>query len=144
MRCEEIMRKNIRWVTEEMSVEKVAEIMRDENVGFLPVVTDEATRRLVGVVTDRDLVVHAIAENREPRTTNIGYLVSRDVVTASPGEELDEVERKMIDAKVHRLAVVDQDRAVLGTVSLYDIAQREEPAKTGNVLKHTSDNWARA
>lgn len=137
------MRRDIPLVTEEASAEHVAGLMRDENLGFLPVITDESTRRLVGVVTDRDLAVRVVAENLPARTTRIGELVSGPVLSASPDDDLAELERKMVDNEVRRLPVVDADGALLGVVSIHDIAQVEDEERTGEVFREVSKGSSR-
>ncbi|MBI4510439.1 MAG: CBS domain-containing protein [Deltaproteobacteria bacterium] len=137
------MRRDAPIARENATAEEVARIMRDENVGFVPIVTDETSRRLVGVITDRDLAMLVVAEHRDPRRTAVGYLASREIITASPDEDLGDVERKLADAELRRLPVVDEHGAVVGVVSLHDIAQREDPLQTGRVFREVSKPSAR-
>jgi len=143
MRCDEIMRKDIPLVTEDDSVEHVAGLMRDENVGFLPVVRDDGSGRLVGVVSDRDIVITAVADNLDPRTTRVGHIMTAPVITATADEELESAEDKMATMEVRRIVVVDDKHVVLGVVSLHDVAQRESEKKTGEVFREVSRPSAR-
>jgi CBS domain-containing protein len=138
MRADEIMRHGVPAVPPDATVEHVAELMLDENVGFVPIVDGPDSRRLVGVVTDRDLVLQVLAHHRDPRATPIGEVMTRELVTCSPEDELAEVERKMAAAEVRRLPVVDEDGCVLGVVSLHDVVQKESPDRAGLVFREVS------
>ena len=136
------MRWNIPIVTEQASVEYVAEVMRDENLGFLPIVEDEESRRVVGVVTDRDLVLEVVAENRLPRSLKAGDVMNRQVLTASPDDDLAEVEQKMKTAEIRRLPLVDAEGRLVGVISAHDIAQREDDERTGELFRAVSKHSA--
>lgn len=125
-------------MTVDDSAARVAVLMREENVGFLPVVTDAESRRLAGVVTDRDLVLQVMSHGLDARTVRIGEVMTREVVTARPEEDLREVERKMADAEIRRVPVVDEDGTVLGVISLHDVAQLESGARTGEVFREVA------
>jgi CBS domain-containing protein len=141
MRCADVMRRELPVVTRDDTAERVARIMRDENVGFVPVVSDEETRRLVGVVTDRDLTIAVVARNREPRSVPIAEVMTAEAITAAPEEELAEVERKMALAEIRRVPVVD-DGVVVGVVSLHDLAQLEPRETLGEVFREVSKTSA--
>lgn len=137
------MRRDVTVVTEDDTAETAASIMREENVGFLPVVSDVDSRRLVGVVTDRDLAMAVVAENREPRMTRVGYIMTREPITIAPWDGVREAERRMADAEVRRLPVVDEDGLVLGVLSLHDLAQREDTSLTGEVFRAVARSSSR-
>jgi CBS domain-containing protein len=108
--------------------------MREGDFGSMPVV-DEG--RLVGVLTDRDIVVRAVAERLDPAAVHVGEVASRDPVTVSPGDGLDAAMELMARHKVRRLPVVEGGRLV-GVVSQADIALGAKEAKTGAVVEQIS------
>jgi len=111
-----------------------ARTMREGDFGSMPVVDDG---RLVGVLTDRDIVVRAVAERLDPATVRVGEVASREPVTIAPSEALDDAMEPMARNKVRRLPVVDGGRLV-GVVSQADIALGAKEAKTGAVVEQIS------
>ena len=138
VRCDEVMRRDVPFVPEDQSIQHVAELMRDENVGFVPIVRDEESCRLVGVVTDRDIVVTAVADELDLRTTPIGHIMTTPVVTAAPDEDVQSALGKMAELEVRRLVVCRDDRQVVGVLSLHDLAQKEDAETTGAVFREVS------
>jgi CBS domain-containing protein len=120
----------------EKSVAYAAKMMRDENVGLAPIVEGQ---RLVGTLTDRDIATRVVAEDRDPQSTKAGEVASRDVVTVSPEQGLDEALRLMAEHQVRRLPVVENDRLV-GVVAQADIAQHAQPAETGRMVEEISQD----
>jgi CBS domain-containing protein len=116
------------------SVVEAAKVMAREDVGQLPVLEGE---RLVGVVTDRDLVVRVLAEDRDPQTVTVGEVASGDVVTVSPETSLDEGLALLARHQVRRLPVVESDRLV-GIVAQADVARLGEDVETGQVVEAIS------
>jgi CBS domain-containing protein len=112
-----------------------ARAMRDEDVGSLPV-TDQG--RLIGVITDRDIVVRVVAEARAD-SASVADALSRNPVTVEPDEDLDEALRLMARHQVRRLPVVEGDRLV-GIVAQADVALAEREKKTGEVLQAISES----
>jgi CBS domain-containing protein len=114
---------------------EAARAMRDEDVGSLPV-TDQG--RLIGVITDRDIVVRVVAEGRMDSAT-VADALSRNPVTVEPDEDLDEALRLMARHQVRRLPVVEGDRLV-GIVAQADVALAEKEKKTGEVVQAISES----
>jgi CBS domain-containing protein len=110
-------------VEPQASVTDVARLMRDEDIGAV-LVTDED--RLRGLVSDRDLVVRALAEGEDPGQTTVASACSDDLVTVGPDDELDLVVRVMREHAVRRVPVVEEGRPV-GIVSLGDLAVERDP-----------------
>ena len=112
-----------------------AQLMRDQDVGSLPV-TEEG--RLIGVITDRDIVIRVVAEGRDVVSATVGDAYSPDAVTVDPGDDLDEALRLMARHQVRRLPVVEGDRLV-GILAQADVALDEKEKKTGEVVQAVSE-----
>jgi CBS domain-containing protein len=114
----------------------VARMMRDTDVGSLPVVSD--ANEPVGIVTDRDLVVRVVAEGKAPDTVRVSEVYTENPVTVEPEESLDEALRLMAQHKVRRLPVVEDGRLV-GVLAQADVALSEKAKKTGEMLEEISE-----
>jgi CBS domain-containing protein len=120
----EIMTRDVRAVQPGSPIREVAEIMRDENTGIVPIVDE--SRRLLGVITDRDIVLRTIPDGKEPSRLEAGALMTDDVECVTPGETVQDVIRMMGDHQVRRVPVVDQQDRLVGIISLGDIATRAD------------------
>lgn len=120
------------------SAQKVAGILHKHNVGSIPVVSDEAPRKLIGIITDRDLCCSVVAKGLDPTSTPIEKFVSRNPATCREGEELAHCERLMQERQVRRIPVVDNDGRVIGIVSQADLALKDEPARVAKMLAEIS------
>jgi CBS domain-containing protein len=133
MNIRDVMTSNPRTVSPEDTIQNAARIMRDEDTGVVPVVDNG---RAVGVVTDRDIVVRAVADGQLNRS--IREIVSGDVVTARPDMSTKEAAQLMSEHQVRRLPVVENDRLV-GIVSIGDLAVKEGSDKRmGDALQDIS------
>lgn len=115
-------------------VAEAAKVMARENVGSVPVVEGG---RLVGVVTDRDLVVRLLAEGRDPQSTTVDEIASSEPVTLSPDDGLDQALQLLARHQVRRLPVVEGERLV-GIVAQADIARHADEVQTGEVVEEIS------
>jgi CBS domain-containing protein len=131
----EVMSSNPTSVDPSATVVEAAKLMRDEDVGSLPVVENG---RLAGVVTDRDIAVRAVAEGKDPQSTKVADVCSGDLVTIDPQQDLDEALRLMARHQVRRLPVVEEDGRLVGVVAQADIAQSGDDRKTGQVVEEIS------
>jgi CBS domain-containing protein len=113
-------------------VEHCASLMRDHNVGFIPVVDDDG--RVVGIVTDRDLTVRVLAEGLPPDIV-VSEVMTHDVRVCHPSDPLRWAEEKMMTHRKSRLVVVDDEGRCVGVLSLADLAQAEKGGRTGKVLR---------
>jgi len=112
-----------------------AQMMRDEDVGFAPIVEGD---RLVGTLTDRDIAVRVVAEGRDPNETLVREVATNNLITVDPEDDLDEAMRLMARHQVRRLAVVDDGRLV-GVVAQADVAREAKPKQTGEVVEEISE-----
>ena len=116
------------------SVVDAARRMAQEDVGPIPVVDGD---RLVGIVTDRDIVLRVVAEGRDPSSTTVGEIASTNLETVSPDENLDSALQKMAAGQVRRLPVVEEGRLV-GIVAQADVARQGDDAHTGDTVQGIS------
>src|SRR5262245_7838939 len=105
MKARDIMTADPQCVTAQDSAMLAARIMRDRDVGIVPVVDDESSRRLQGVITDRDIALRCIAEGRNG-DCRVGELMSDEVITVRPDDDLDSVMSRMKSEQVRRIPVV--------------------------------------
>ena len=139
MQAREIMSRDPRCVTPDASVREAARLMKDEDVGVLPVVeADGKDKRLVGMVTDRDIVLRVVAEGKDVQSSTVGEVASRDLVTVDPQQDLDEALRLMAQHQVRRLPVVEEDGRLVGILAQADVATAGHDAKTGQVVEEIS------
>jgi len=120
----EIMTSDVKTVQPTSSLADVARIMKDENCGIVPVI--DAERKLRGVVTDRDIVIRAFAEGKNPAEMKVGDLMTDDVNGVTDDETVCEVIDLMGSKQVRRVPVVDKDDRLLGIISLADVANRAD------------------
>ena len=126
----DLMTPNPRTVSRDTPVEQAARHMRDDGIGDV-IVTDGDS--LCGIVTDRDIVVRAIAEGRDPTTTTVGDICSSDLVTLSPDAGVDEAVTLMRERALRRLPVVENGRPV-GVASIGDLAiERDEDSALADI-----------
>jgi CBS domain-containing protein len=112
-----------------------AQMMRDENVGFAPIVEGD---RIVGTLTDRDIAVKVVAEGKDPQTTIVRTIASKDLVTVEPEQDLDEALNLMAQHQVRRLPVVEGGGRLVGVVAQADVAREAKPKQTGEVVEEIS------
>jgi len=114
--------------------------MRDANVGFLPVC--DSTKKVLGAITDRDIALRIVAENRPP-TTAVGDVMTREVIACRPDDEVTRAEQLMGKHQKSRMICTDQEGRLLGVISLSDIAQVEEPSRASQTMKQVTEREAR-
>jgi CBS domain-containing protein len=127
----DVMPERPRAVTPQTPLSEVAELMDAEDVGAIPVVEDD---RLVGIVTDRDIVVRAIAKGKDPRGMPAADASSRELVTVSPDDDLSDALKLMAQYQVRRLAVTGEDERLIGVVSQADVAVHAKDKEAGELL----------
>ena len=121
MKAQDIMSKNPTCVTPDTTLADAARLMKSENIGIVPVVESTSSRRLVGVVTDRDIAIRAVAEGRDGVTTSVGHVMSANVRTTTVDKSVDDVMDLMGQEQVRRVPVVDDRGVLVGIISQADI-----------------------
>ncbi|HLM57007.1 MAG TPA: CBS domain-containing protein [Pyrinomonadaceae bacterium] len=157
VRCRDIMTRDVTCATRETTLQEVARMMRDEDTGVIPVVepgvttsdsTTEVQRvpartrsngKLVGLITDRDIVVRALAEGRDAREVLAEEIMTTDIHTAQPNDRVIEAIRKMGDKQVRRIPIVDRDGQLRGIISMADVAlETEDDRELAEALEEIS------
>jgi len=127
----------------EDTADKAAQLMKKEDVGPVPVIESQQNNKLIGILTDRDLVIKVVAEGRDPKTTRIEDVMTRNPVTCRAEDDLQKAFKAMEEHQVRRIPVVDSSDRVLGIIAQADVAIRVgEPMKTAEVVKEISKSSA--
>ena len=138
-KCSEVMTRDPSCCLPSDTVDKVAQLMKAEDVGPVPIVEDQAAKKLVGIVTDRDLAIKVVAEGRDPASTRVEEVMTRDPVTCRPDDDLQKALDIMSQQQVRRVPIVDENGGIVGIIAQADIATRtEEPEKTEDVVESIS------
>jgi CBS domain-containing protein len=135
-RISEVMTSNPKTVEATEPVAAAAKIMRDEDVGIIPIVEGQ---RLIGTVTDRDIAIRVVAEGKDAQSTTVRDIASTQLVTIDPQQDLDEALRLMAKHQVRRLPVVEEDGRLVGVVAQADVAREGDDTKTGQVVQEISE-----
>jgi CBS domain-containing protein len=123
---------------------KAAGLMKSANIGSIPVIENEETKKLVGIVTDRDLTLNIVALGRNSKTRKVESVMTRKVVTCHPEDDLQKALDAMSEHQLRRLPVVDDDNQIVGIISQADIATRvNQPEKTAEMIKEISQDNAK-
>ena len=131
----EVMSSNPCAIEADKPVAYAAKMMKDEDVGLAPIVEGD---RLVGTLTDRDIVIRVVAEGKDPQSVTVREVASTDLVTIDPQQDLDEALRLMASHQVRRLPVVEGGRLV-GVVAQADVAREGKDKKTGELVEEISE-----
>jgi CBS domain-containing protein len=137
--CESVMTKNPVCCLPTDTVESVAQLMKRENIGSVPVIESELSRKLIGIVTDRDLALKVVAEGCDAKTTQVEEVMTRQVVTCHSGDDLQKALDAMSEHQLRRIPIVNKENEILGIIAQADIATRVNQAeKTAAVVKDIS------
>jgi CBS domain-containing protein len=139
-KCSDIMTRDVVTCTPENTIVEVAQIMKTEDIGPVLIVDNEQSKTLVGILTDRDIVVKVIADGQDPRNTPVGEAMSKKLVTCRADDDVDVAMKAMAQFQLRRIPVVGENMKLLGIISQADLATRvNEPEKTGEVVKEISE-----
>ena len=140
MQAQELMTRDPACCTPEDSVQKAAELMSQHDCGAIPVVDDEQSRHLCGMITDRDIAIRGVARGRGAET-RVADLMTNDVESCSADADLKEVERVMTSRQVRRVPIIDADGELVGIVSQADLACSGEvdEEEVGIVIERISE-----
>jgi CBS domain-containing protein len=131
----DVMTSNPRTIEPSTPIHEAARLMRDENVGSLPIVEGD---RLQGMLTDRDIAIRAVADGKDPKSTTAQDIASRDLVTIDPEQNLDEALRLMASHQVRRLPVCEEDGRLVGILAQADAAMKGDEREVGRTVEEIS------
>ena len=134
MKAQDIMAKDPRCVTPRTSIQEAARLMKTEDVGALPVIESESSRRLVGIITDRDITIRAVADGRDIGSVTVSDVMSKSATTAKANDNVDDVMKVMGREQVRRIPIVDDRDQLVGIVSQADVVLK---AKSDTKSEHT-------
>ena len=138
-KCNEVMTKDPFCCLPSDSVQKVAEMMKSQNIGSMPVIDAGHTKKLVGIVTDRDLALKIIGGELDAKTTKVDAVMSHHMVTCRADDNLQKALDAMAEHQLRRIPVVDDDNKIVGIISQADVATRvDQPDKTAEMVKEIS------
>jgi CBS domain-containing protein len=135
MKISEIMTADARCISPNVSVTAAARLMRDLDVGSLPVCEND---RVTGLITDRDIAIRAVAEARDPEGTPVRAVMSSEIVYALEDQDVEDVARLMEVKQIRRLPVLSREKRLVGIVSLGDLAVEAGMALSGEALQEIS------
>ena len=137
MKVKDIMTSNVECVWPEDTLQEAALKMKEMGIGPLPVCD---RLHIVGMLTDRDIAIRGVAAGRDPRSTTVRDVMTREVIRCFEDEEVEEAERLMQSRQVRRILVVNRDERLVGIVSLGDLAAEiGNPQRVGEVLQDVSE-----
>lgn len=134
-----VMTKNPVFCLSTDMVVKAAKLMKNENVGSIPVVENEQTQELIGIVTDRDLVLKVVAEGFDAASTQIDAVMTHKVVTCLADDDLQKVMDTMSRHQLRRIPIINENKKILGMISQADVAiHYDHPKRTAAMIKEIS------
>ena len=136
MKVSDAMTRNVQLASPDQSIEAAAKIMADIDAGVLPVGEND---RLVGMVTDRDIAIRAVAAGKGPQTP-VRDVMSADVKYCFEDDDTEQVARNMGDQQVRRLPVVNREKRLVGILSLSDMTAGGDGRSAGEALAEMSQN----
>ena len=143
-KCSEVMTSNPICCLPTDMVQEAARLMRRENIGAIPVIKDEKTRKLVGIITDRDLALRIVAEGVEAKSTTVEAAMTHTVSTCFADDDLQKVLDSMAEQQLRRILVVDNDNRLVGIISQADVATRAgQPEDTAEMIREISQTRSR-
>ena len=132
MKVGELMTRQVEIAKPDDSLQQAAQIMARIDAGILPVGEGD---RLVGMITDRDITVRAVAEGKNPSRTRVTDVMTREVRYCYDDDDVQDVARNMAELQVRRLPVVNREKRLVGIISLGDIAREHKPGEVGEALQ---------
>ena len=129
MKAKDLMTHTPECVTRDDTVQQAARIMRDLDVGFVPVVEDRKTMRLAGVITDRDIAIRCVAEGYRDGSTVGDHMTTGFIARVAPEADVDEVVKQMQERRIRRIPVVEGDDKLVGVIAQADVATEVQDAE---------------
>ena len=138
-KCSEVMTKSPVCCLPNDMVVNVAELMNSGNIGSIPVVENEQSKKLIGIVTDRDLALKIVAKGLDAKSTKVEAVMTRKMITCRADDDLLKALDAMAEHQLRRIPVVDADHKIVGIIAQADVATRvDQPEKTAEMVKEIS------
>jgi len=139
MQVKEAMHTGVEWVEPDTPVSTIAQKMRDLDIGAIPVCEKD---HLVGMITDRDITCRAVAKGTDLSKLTAGDVMSEDVIYCRDTEDLNDAIHIMEDKQIRRMPAIDENKRMVGMLSLGDVSHAASQQLTGEVVKAVSDHHA--
>lgn len=140
-RCDEIMTRNVVAANPSMTLQQIAALMREGDMGALPVVNDAG--KLIGIVTDRDIVIRAAADGKDLNVVTVTDIMTEEIYTARPGDYVFQAIRLMRDKQIRRVPVINDKGELQGILAMADIAlEMEDEREIAETLEEISSGSA--
>ena len=139
MKVKDIMHRGVAWVGPETSVVEIAQKMRDDDIGAVPIGEND---RLVGMVTDRDIVCRGLAGSKDCRQLTARDVMSKPIVYVRADEDVEDALHLMEKNRIRRLPVIDENKRLAGILSLGDISEKGGRELAGEVMRSVSSHHA--
>jgi CBS domain-containing protein len=137
--CKDVMTPNPLCCLPTDNVIEIAQTMKRENIGSMPVIDNTESQKLIGIITDRDLAMKIVGQGRDARATQVEAVMTRKVLTCRADDEINIAMKLMSDYQIRRIVIVDNANIVEGIISQADLATRmNQPVKTAEVVKEIS------
>jgi len=138
-KCSDVMTKDPVCCTPDQSVVDVARLMQNKDIGPVPIIEDHNSKKLVGIVTDRDLALKIVAEGRDQKSTLVSDVMTRQVVTCKADDDVEKAVDAMTEYQLRRIPVVDKNNKIVGIIAQADVATRvDQPKITAELVKEIS------
>ncbi len=136
MQIKEVMSRDIDLADPNMTIEKAAKLMAEDDVGFLPVGEND---RMIGMVTDRDIAIRAVARGKDPSRTMVRDVMTDRVLYCYEDESIETAARNMANLQIRRMPVVNREKRLVGIIALADIARKCDSKQAGQALRHVAE-----
>ena len=144
MKIQDIMTKDPSCVTPEATIREAAQVMKREDVGIVPVVAGQGERKLVGVVTDRDIAIRCVAEGKDGSCRVREAMSTDDLATCAPNDDVDDAMQTMSREKVRRIPIIDERGSLVGIVAQADLLRRaHDDSRAAQTVERISEPGGR-
>lgn len=141
MNVRDVMNPNAKTVSPSTTLKDAAAIMAEKNIGFLLIGSDD---QLKGTLTDRDIVLRAVAQGKNLESTTVGDVLTGEILYCKDDQDVDQVAKNMSEKQVRRMPVVDESKRLVGVVSIGDMAQALNKDEVGRILEAVTSEGRRA
>jgi CBS domain-containing protein len=138
MKCQDVMTDNPVCCLPDDTVGQAARLMRRERLSSIPVISDDRSRSLIGIISDRDLATKVVAESRDPNHTQIFDVMTRTIVACRGNDEVMSAVKAMREHHIRRVPVVDYEGHIIGVIAQGDVSLRVQPREASGTVANVS------